>query len=76
MFTLSPRQAVAQRIADRLGEDVDRVMHGKGKRFYRVVREQPMIVVDVHYQTYIVVNQDLFHSEDMAVQQIEKLLAA
>ena len=68
----SRRQQIAQRFAEKIGRPVERVPHGQAhkKRLYRVQDE--IVVVDVHYHTYIVVNGVIHHSEADATQAVEE----
>jgi hypothetical protein len=71
---LSPRQQVAARFATLLESTVERVPHGKNKRFYRIRMAHPRkIEVRVEGLRYIVVNDTVFGSEADALSEIKRI---
>ena len=70
----SPRQQVAGRIATLLDSTVERVPHGKNKRFYRIRTTHPrQIDVRVEGLRYIVVNDVVLGSETDALSEIMRI---
>lgn len=73
-MNLSPRQQIAGRFASLLESTVERVPHGKNKRFYRIRTSHPrQIEVRVEGTRYIVVNDVVLGSETDALAEIMRI---